>query len=67
MRSICAVSRYSLASLSRCSLTRVPRGASSGPAAISYPPLPSLDHVQAAASPARRVVTSTRSATMKAA
>ena len=71
MRSISWVSRYFAASFFRCrtiSVPRVTRAASSSPAgAISNPLPPEDDQTKTSSEPARRLVTTMRSATMNAA
>ena len=71
MRSISYVSRYFFASGFRCSTISVPRvtreASSSLAGAISKPLPPEDYHVQTSLLPARRLVTTMRSATMKAA
>ncbi len=59
-------SRYSSASDLMCSTTVVPAASRLAGSTVKAP-RPSLAQVQASAAPARRDVTSTRSATMKAA
>ena len=70
MRSISCGSRYFLASSFRCSVISVPRGTraacSSLAGATSKPAPPAERHTQASDEPARRLITSMRSATMKA-